>query len=842
MDDSQLRIMIEAQNRASATLKQIERDVKKMSESAQKDMDKIKGSAGSGLLDGLKSALSTAGSAALSFAKKIGSIAWTQLKIGIAATTAAVIGLGTKGLMSAGQLQSLQISMNGLTGSMEAGSKAMATAYEYAQKAPFQLPDVAQTTKSLIAMGVEVKDTAAALETIGGIAITSGGAITDIGRIYGQVFATGKLQLEDMNQLTDNGVGIQKALEKQLGVSSEQVRKMATDGKISFEQFNTAMKGMVDPTILEQLNNTLPRQIDRLKGSVRQLSNAFVGVSVDAQNGFKMASDSVAQAATTFMKTLADAMRTDEIKNQFAEIGNSIVPGIQAVTAAITPMLNIITSLAAPIGTVFTGLASGVSALLQGAAPGMTSFFGVLNDSLKTLVPVITEVGSILGEALGTALIALQPALAPIAQVLATLAPVLAQIIGQVAVFAAQLISALAPILPPIATALADIVSALGKSLAPIMPVIVQAISQLAQAFITIITALAPVLPLLVQFAVDIISTVLVPLLPIVVQLVQMLAQVFTMVMAALMPILPPLMQLVMTLVQALAPILPVVATLFIQLIQALMPLLPPLLQLITILLPPMIQFLTIVANVATVLASVISGVVVGAMSGFIQILRFVVQWVSNVWSVVNGIAAIFSSAASAVYGAINGGFSRVMDFFRNLPGNILSALGNLGGMLSGAGRDMINGLVNALGGAKDAVVNKIKDIAAGALDAFKSFFGIKSPSRVMASMGDFMMQGLDRGLESMRSTVVATANSISSDVAEGFQADLTPGEMTAAGRLTGAAAAVAGGTTINRGGNTTSTTNQFSGQIILSTPQAVDAMFARLDRDGELAAMGVPT
>lgn len=842
MDDSQLRIMIEAQNRASATLKQIEKDVQKMSDSLNKDMDKVKKSAGSGLLDGLKGALSSAGSAALQFAKKIGSIAWTQIKIGAAAATAALIGLGTKGLTSASQLQSLQISMNGLTGSMEAGSKAMATAYEYAQKAPFQLPDVAQTTKGLIAMGVEVDKTGKMLETIGGIAITSGGQITDIGRIYGQVFATGKLQLEDMNQLTDNGVGIQKRLEQQLGVTGAEVRKMATDGKISFAEFEKAMQSMVDPKILDQLNNTLPRQIDRLKGSIRQISNAFVGVSVDAQNGLKMAENSVAQAATTFMKTLADSLRTDELKTELGSLGLTFVPMIQNMQNAIAPFINMLVSLAYPISTVLSMLTGGVTAFVTGVAPGFMSFFDTLDSVLQPLVPVVTQLGATLGSALGTALQALQPALKPLADTLAIIAPVLADIIGQVAIFAAQLISALAPILPPIAQALADIVNALGKSLAPIMPVIVQAISQLAQAFITIITALAPALPLLIQFAVDIISTILVPLLPIVVQLVQMLAQVFTMVMEALMPILPPLMQLVMTLVQALAPILPTIAQLFIQVIQALMPLLPPLLQLITILLPPLISFLTLVANVATVLANVLSAVVVGAISGLIQIVRVVIQWISNLWSIVNGVAAIFSGAATAVWNAVNNGFSRVWQFFRDLPGNIVKSIGNLDSTLANAGKDLIQGLLNGLGGMKDAVVNKIKDIAKGAFDAFKNFFGIKSPSRLMMGAGVHIMEGLDKGLGSMAATVVKTAEGISSAVASGFEPSLTPGAMTAAGQLTGAAAAMNAGTIINKAGNTTSTTNQFSGQIILSTPQAVDAMFARLDRDGELASLGVPT
>lgn len=137
-------------------------------------------------------------------------------------------------------------------------------------------------------------------------------------------------------------------------------------------------------------------------------------------------------------------------------------------------------------------------------------------------------------------------------------------------------------------------------------------------------------------------------------------------------------------------------------------------------------------------------------------------------------------------------------------------------------------------------VVDKVKDIAKGALDAVKNFFGIKSPSRVMGQMGKFIMQGLDNGMESMRRSVVSTAQSISDDVANGLNTEA--GFSYNGSGMTGAAVqAGSRGNTVQYG-STSTTTNQFMGQIILPTPAAVTAFYDRIDRDGELAAMGVPT
>lgn len=63
-------------------------------------------------------------------------------------------------------------------------------------------------------------------------------------------------------------------------------------------------------------------------------------------------------------------------------------------------------------------------------------------------------------------------------------------------------------------------------------------------------------------------------------------------------------------------------------------------------------------------------------------------------------------------------------------------------------GKSIIDGLVAGLKAAKDLVVNTLKSIATGAIDAFKKFFGINSPSKVFMSFGQNIDQGLSIGLD----------------------------------------------------------------------------------------------
>lgn len=86
------------------------------------------------------------------------------------------------------------------------------------------------------------------------------------------------------------------------------------------------------------------------------------------------------------------------------------------------------------------------------------------------------------------------------------------------------------------------------------------------------------------------------------------------------------------------------------------------------------------------------------------------------------------------------------------------------------AGKDMINGLVKGLSSGAGAVVNKIKEIAQGALDTIKKFFGIHSPSRVMAGIGGFMMEGWAIGMNKTSSEAIKSAKTASSKILGTFE------------------------------------------------------------------------
>ena len=94
-------------------------------------------------------------------------------------------------------------------------------------------------------------------------------------------------------------------------------------------------------------------------------------------------------------------------------------------------------------------------------------------------------------------------------------------------------------------------------------------------------------------------------------------------------------------------------------------------------------------------------------------------------------------------------------------------------------GSNLIEGLWNGIKNAKDWLIGKIKSFCNDALGAIKAFFGIESPSRVMADeVGKYMAQGIGVGFTKTLPSVVSAMQDKLSGVTDAIQADLTFGDI----------------------------------------------------------------
>ena len=80
---------------------------------------------------------------------------------------------------------------------------------------------------------------------------------------------------------------------------------------------------------------------------------------------------------------------------------------------------------------------------------------------------------------------------------------------------------------------------------------------------------------------------------------------------------------------------------------------------------------------------------------------------------------------------------------------SLADAIGKSLSAITEAGKNLVQGLWNGINSAKDWVLDKIKGFGKAILDGIKSFFGIKSPSRLMRDeVGKYVAEGIGVGFE----------------------------------------------------------------------------------------------
>lgn len=216
-----------------------------------------------------------------------------------------------------------------------------------------------------------------------------------------------------------------------------------------------------------------------------------------------------------------------------------------------------------------------------------------------------------------------------------------------------------------------------------------------------------------------------------------------------------------------------------------------------TILTPIFNFFKTIFTAIFNFVFGIVSSIFNFWVGIWTAVFNFVAGILSSVWntvsSVFNRIWSTISGIVSSIYNTVSGTFNKVKDAVVGAITTAINWVKNAGGDFLAAGKNIIDGIVNGIGNAKDAVVNKIKDVCKGALDAVKNFFGIKSPSTVMAGMGNYLMQGLTIGIDRSGSAAVTAVQGVSNSIL-GTVDNLTSNGFGDLGLETGTGGGVGGG------------------------------------------------
>lgn len=464
--------------------------------------------------------------------------------------------------------------------------------------------------------------------------------------------------------------------------------------------------------ILELAKNITTLFFDSLDKNVRLSISDFINTSLDYLNKAyeQEGLPGLIKAGKTIISGLASGM-AEGIKyivanggQIFSALKDGILVALQGVNAELL-------------------IAVGVIALIAVAIAGAWKYSEQFRDSVLNAVNRIKK-------AIEKVMAAIKKALTPIVElvknVFTMLQGLIAQLFELVGSILAKIIDWIAPVITIIGNFLSDVITVLG----------------------TIIGYIAKLLTPLINGIGKIISTILECLQKIWNTLSDALSPAFEAIWKVVSKIFETIGNLLQTIVDALAPAIDALAEAFGTILDAV----ASIVSAVVDALAPVIQVIAeALGGIITVLAEIV-GAVVDALAPAIKLIGDVLGAIFGVIAkIVNLVCGVLKPVIDVICGALKA--------IGDVINNIFNGVKNLTSKAVETGKNIIQGIGTGIKNAATGLWNGIKNVGNNIVNGFKNFFGIHSPSKLMASeIGEYLPAGIDEGMKDAMPALLSSA------------------------------------------------------------------------------------
>ena len=240
-------------------------------------------------------------------------------------------GVGLKGMITntvklGAEMQNTRLAFETMMGSARKGNALIAMLEQFADVTPYDNDEVIKSGRMLLNVGVATEELVKKLTMIGDIAAGTQQPLQDMVAIYAKAANKGKVQAEELAQLSERGVPVIQTLAKMLGVSTEEVMKFGAEGKLSFALLEEAFAKMTVQG--GQYAGLMEKQSESLAGK-------WAGVEVElnkfATSIGEKAIPGLTQAVDDFLAKIAELKESGELDKMAAQTAALITQAAQAV-------------------------------------------------------------------------------------------------------------------------------------------------------------------------------------------------------------------------------------------------------------------------------------------------------------------------------------------------------------------------------------------------------------------------------------------------------------------------------------------------------------------------------
>ena len=177
-----------------------------------------------------------------------------------------------------GEYQQLEVAFETMLGSKSKADALMGQLIDTAATTPFEMKEIAEASKMLLAYGMAADEVNGTLIRLGDIAAGLSIPIKDLAFLYGTTMVQGRLYTQDLNQFLGRGIPLADELAKQFGKNKSEVKKLVEEGKIGFPEVQKAIEALTNEGskfggLMEAQSKTIKGQKSNIEDAWEQMMN-----------------------------------------------------------------------------------------------------------------------------------------------------------------------------------------------------------------------------------------------------------------------------------------------------------------------------------------------------------------------------------------------------------------------------------------------------------------------------------------------------------------------------------------------------------------------------------------
>lgn len=191
------------------------------------------------------------------------------------------VGIMAKKVVTLGaDMEQTRVAFATFMGDTEKANGLIAKLNEFANFTPFNNEEVIKSGKLLLSAGMSADNISTSLKTLGDIASGVAMPLDDLSQIYSKAMNKGKLQAEELNQISERGIPLLAELSRMTGKSTAEIYKLAESGSITSDVLTQAFTNMTSEggtyfNLMDRQSKTLGGRFSTLIGQLQTIGIAI---------------------------------------------------------------------------------------------------------------------------------------------------------------------------------------------------------------------------------------------------------------------------------------------------------------------------------------------------------------------------------------------------------------------------------------------------------------------------------------------------------------------------------------------------------------------------------------